>query len=78
VPGDQPADGGIRRLCPEGRIKDWLFDVDELATTVIACVIAIGVAALVIYGNAIVQFCVITAINIGAAFFFFRKFVGSV
>jgi ribosomal protein L40E len=75
VPDDQPT---YRRLRPEGPVKEWLFDVDELATTVIAAVIAIGVAALVIYGNEIVQFCVITAVTIAAAFFFFRKFFGRV
>jgi hypothetical protein len=79
VPEDQMTYHGIRRLRPEGSVKDWLFDVDELATTVIAAVLAIGVAALVIYGNEIVKFCVITAINIAAAFFFFfRKFFGRV
>jgi hypothetical protein len=78
VPDEQPADRWIRRLRPEGPIRDRLFDIDELATTVIAAVLAVGVAALVIYGNEIVQFCVIIAVTIAAAFFFLRRFFGRV
>jgi hypothetical protein len=68
----------IGRLRPEGLTRDWLLDVDELATTVIAAVIALGLVALVIHGNTIVKFCVMTAINIGAGFFFLRKYFGRV
>jgi hypothetical protein len=73
VPGDTPL-RGVRRFRPEGRFRDWLLDSDELTTTVIAAVIAMGVAALLIYGNPIVQFCAIVGGVVFLAYLFFRRF----
>jgi hypothetical protein len=36
VPSDRMTYRSIGRLRPEGLTRDWLLDVDELATTVIA------------------------------------------
>ncbi len=71
---DEPVPRGIRRFRPEGRVKDWLFDVDELATTAIATVVALGVGAAVIYGDPILQFCAIVAGVVVVAYLFFRRF----
>jgi hypothetical protein len=78
VPDDRSTCERLGRLRPKGRVREWLFDVDELATTVIAVVVAIGLVAALIYGDPIVRFGAVLAINVGAVYYFFRRFFGRV
>jgi hypothetical protein len=76
VPTDTTTGPGMRRLVPQGPIKDWLLDIDEMAKTVIAVMVIIVLVELAYYGGPIVQFCAILAAVVVAVWLFFRRFFG--